>query len=156
MVCFRGTETSPSSGASSPVIIRNSVVLPDPLGPTRPIFSPGLSWNEASTKRTCLPYCLLTLEREITAPSLYFGAESSVASPAAPNQLTGSQSHRVLIVSSSRLAFPVENERHRRRVRHLDRVVQQKPLTITRHDVLRCEGLIHPGRKHRHRGAEAN
>ena len=47
------------------MIMRNSVVLPDPLGPTKPIFSPGLSWNEASTKRTCLPYCLLTLENEI-------------------------------------------------------------------------------------------
>src|SRR4051812_23290512 len=59
MVSFFGTETSPSSGASSPTIIRNSVVLPDPFGPTSPTFSPGLSWNDASTKRTCRPYCLL-------------------------------------------------------------------------------------------------
>ena len=65
MVSFFGTDTSPSSGASSPTIIRNSVVLPEPFGPTRPTFSPGLSWNEASTKRTCRPYCLLTLENEI-------------------------------------------------------------------------------------------
>ena len=49
------------------MIIRNSVVLPEPLGPTRPTFSPGLSWKEASTNRTCLPYCLLTLENEIIA-----------------------------------------------------------------------------------------
>ena len=33
MVSFFGTETSPSSGASSPTIIRNSVVLPEPFGP---------------------------------------------------------------------------------------------------------------------------
>src|SRR3954453_21109512 len=65
MVSFFGTETSPSSGVSSPVIIRNSVVLPEPFGPTRPTFSPGFSWNEASTKRTCLPYCLLTRAKEI-------------------------------------------------------------------------------------------
>ena len=33
-------------------------------GPTSPTFSPGLSWNEASTKRTCRPYCLLILVKE--------------------------------------------------------------------------------------------
>ena len=60
-----GTETSPSSAASSPTIIRNSVVLPAPLGPTRPTFSPGLSWKEASTKRTWRPYCLPMRENEI-------------------------------------------------------------------------------------------
>src|SRR5918993_5607616 len=59
MESFFGTETSPSSGASSPTIIRNRVVLPDPLGPTRPTFSPGLSWNDASTNRICRPYCLM-------------------------------------------------------------------------------------------------
>ena len=26
---------------------------------TRPTFSPGLIWKEASTNRICLPYCLL-------------------------------------------------------------------------------------------------
>src|SRR6185295_7052653 len=65
MVSFFGTETSPSSGDSSPTIMRNSVVLPAPLGPTRPTFSPGLSWKEASTNSTCRPYCLLTREKEI-------------------------------------------------------------------------------------------
>ena len=65
MVSFFGTDTSPSSGASSPTIMRNSVVLPEPFGPTRPTFSPGLSWKEASTKRICLPYCLLMRENEI-------------------------------------------------------------------------------------------
>src|SRR6185369_13151361 len=58
MVIFFGTETSPSSGDSSPTIMRNSVVFPAPFGPTRPAFSPGLSWNDASTKMSCLPYCL--------------------------------------------------------------------------------------------------
>ena len=41
------------------------VVLPEPLGPTRPTFSPELTWNEASTKSTCAPYCLVTLVKEI-------------------------------------------------------------------------------------------
>src|SRR5579864_5547 len=45
--------------------MRNSVVLPDPLGPTSPTFSPAFNWNEASTKSNCLPYCLLMFEKEI-------------------------------------------------------------------------------------------
>src|SRR5438309_12085455 len=65
MVSRLGTETSPSSGSSSPTTMRKSVVFPAPLGPTRPTFSPGLSWNDASTKTSCLPYCLLILEKEI-------------------------------------------------------------------------------------------
>src|SRR5687768_14078321 len=67
MVSLRGTDTSPSSGVSSPTIMRNSVVLPEPFGPTSPTFSPGLNWNEASTNRTCHPYCLLMRLNEITA-----------------------------------------------------------------------------------------
>ena len=47
--------------------MRNRVVLPAPFGPTSPTFSPGLSWNEASTNRICRPYCLLMCEREIIA-----------------------------------------------------------------------------------------
>src|SRR5260370_33326488 len=65
MVNFLGTETAPSSGVSSPTTIRNSVVLPAPLGPTSPTFSLGFNWNEASTKSNCLPYCLLMFEKEI-------------------------------------------------------------------------------------------
>src|SRR5215472_1789393 len=65
MVSRFGTETSPSSGISSPTTMRNRVVLPAPFGPTRPTFSLGLSWNDASTKTNCLPYCLLILEKEI-------------------------------------------------------------------------------------------
>src|SRR5581483_5875249 len=78
MVIFFGTDTSPSSGVSSPTIMRNSVVLPEPLGPTRPTFSPGLSWKDASTKRICLPYCLLIFENEITRRSLYVEGEQHV------------------------------------------------------------------------------
>jgi cell division septation protein DedD len=40
MVTPRSTETCPSSGCSSFMIMRNSVDLPAPLGPTRPTFSP--------------------------------------------------------------------------------------------------------------------
>src|SRR5712671_3929093 len=69
MVAFLGTDVSPSSACSSPVIIRNSVVLPEPFGPTRPTFSPGLSWKDASTNRTCRPYCLLMCENEIIRSS---------------------------------------------------------------------------------------
>src|SRR5229473_1653768 len=65
MVIFFGTETSPSSGDSSPTINRKSVVLPAPLGPTSPARSPGFNWNDASTKMSCLPYCLVTLFSEI-------------------------------------------------------------------------------------------
>src|SRR3954449_1995314 len=65
MVIFFGTETSPSSGDSSPTIMRKSVVLPAPFGPTRPARSPGLSWNEASTKTSWRPYCLEILLRLI-------------------------------------------------------------------------------------------
>src|ERR1043166_6022376 len=65
MEIFFGTETTPSSALSSPAIIRKSVVFPAPFGPTRPARSPALSWNDASTKMTCRPYCLLTLEKEI-------------------------------------------------------------------------------------------
>jgi len=45
------TVTWPSSGCSSPAIMRKSVVLPAPFGPTNPTFSPVLSWNDASIKR---------------------------------------------------------------------------------------------------------
>src|SRR5713226_5016962 len=65
MVAFLDTDVSPSSACSSPTIIRNRVVLPDPFGPTRPTFSPGLSWKDASTNRTCRPYCLLMRENAI-------------------------------------------------------------------------------------------
>ncbi len=71
MVSFFGTVTSPSSGDSSPMIMRKRVVLPAPFGPTRPTFSPGFSWKDASTKRICLPYCLLTLANEIMNPQAY-------------------------------------------------------------------------------------
>ena len=66
MVSFFGTETSPSSGTSSPTIIRNSVVLPEPFGPTRPTFSPGVELKGRVDEED-LPsrHCLLTLESEI-------------------------------------------------------------------------------------------
>src|SRR4051794_20705774 len=65
MLTPRSTMTRPSSGGSWPVIMRNSVVLPAPLGPTRPIFSPFWSAAEASMKRSCWPFCLLMLSRRI-------------------------------------------------------------------------------------------
>src|SRR5438067_13046760 len=65
MDSFFGTVITPSSALSSPLIMRKSVVLPAPFGPTSPAFSPGLSWKEASTKTTWRPYCLLTSENAI-------------------------------------------------------------------------------------------
>src|SRR3954465_11184754 len=65
MVMPRSVETCPSSGNSSPAIIRNSVVFPAPFGPTRPIFSPLLRAAEASMNRIWWPACLLTLSRRI-------------------------------------------------------------------------------------------
>src|SRR4051812_14534410 len=67
MVTPRSTTTWPSSGCSSPVIIRNRVVLPEPLGPTRPTFSPRWSAADASMKRSWWPFCLLMLSRRIIA-----------------------------------------------------------------------------------------
>src|SRR5882672_2950981 len=65
MVMPRSRETWPSSGSSWPEIIRKSVVLPAPFGPTRPIFSPFWRAAEASMKRIWWPTCLLTLSRRI-------------------------------------------------------------------------------------------
>src|SRR6202008_1691235 len=65
MVTPRSTATWPSSACSSPVISRNSVDLPAPLGPTSPVFSPFWSAAEASMKRIWWPCCLLTLSRRI-------------------------------------------------------------------------------------------
>jgi hypothetical protein len=63
---LRGTDTSPSSGDSSPTIIRNSVVLPAPLGPTRPTFSPGVQLERGVHEDELLAVLLdLMLEREI-------------------------------------------------------------------------------------------
>ena len=66
--CF-GRSIAPSSGCSSPTISRNTVLLPAPLGPTSPTFSPGLIWNDASTNRIWPPYCLVTDENAITGRS---------------------------------------------------------------------------------------
>ena len=65
-----GRSTAPSSGDSSPTISRNTVLLPAPLGPTSPTFSPGLIWNDASTNRIWPPYCLLTELNAITERGL--------------------------------------------------------------------------------------
>src|ERR1041384_3925271 len=65
MVTPRSTATCPSSGRSSPVISRNSVVLPEPFGPTRPTLSPFCSAADASMKTIWWPFCLLMVSRRI-------------------------------------------------------------------------------------------
>src|SRR6202521_4903515 len=82
MVAFLGTVVSPSSACSSPTIIRNRVVLPDPFGPTRPTFSPGLSWKDASTNRTWRPYCLLMRENAIMPGGRAAAAAQTPSRPA--------------------------------------------------------------------------
>src|SRR5688572_5643700 len=57
----------PASGSSSRVIKRKIVVLPAPLGPTRPIFSPRFTAAEASRNRICAPWRLETASMRITA-----------------------------------------------------------------------------------------
>ena len=46
--------TSPLEGCSNPAIIRSSVDLPIPFGPTTPIFAPGKNPSVTSS-RTTLP-----------------------------------------------------------------------------------------------------
>ena len=50
----------PLSGDSSSRIIRKRVVLPAPLGPTKPTREPGRRCAVAFLSRTFVEYCLLT------------------------------------------------------------------------------------------------
>jgi hypothetical protein len=56
---------APSSGVSSPTTIRNNVVLPDPLGPTRPIFRQDLTETRHPRRAPAYQYCLSMFEKEI-------------------------------------------------------------------------------------------
>ena len=47
--------TVPAVGSSKPPIIRSSVVLPQPLGPSRPKNSPGRMESETSSTATKSP-----------------------------------------------------------------------------------------------------
>src|SRR5262245_6713976 len=66
MVMPRSMEICPSSGDSSRMIMRNTVDLPAPFGPTSPIFSPRKIAADASMNRICGPCCLLIWSRRIT------------------------------------------------------------------------------------------
>src|SRR5579872_6783006 len=112
MVSFFGTETVPSSGASSPTTMRKRVVLPEPLGPTRPTFSPGFNWKEASTKMSCLPYCLLMLEKEINYHGSKVAQASDLPVVAPQNKLLLAQNYRR--VHARRLPRGNVTARHRR------------------------------------------
>src|SRR5579883_2450556 len=48
--------------------MRKTVDLPEPLGPTRPTFSPRKTLIEASRKRICRPCCFEIESRRITLP----------------------------------------------------------------------------------------
>ena len=51
----RQQEIAPVSGASTPAIRRSSVVLPQPLRPTRATFSPGPTMNDTDCSTCCSP-----------------------------------------------------------------------------------------------------
>src|SRR4029450_2393557 len=59
--------TRPSPGSSTPPRMRQRVVLPAPLGPTRPIRSPRPTRHEQSWRSAWPPYPLETDSRAITA-----------------------------------------------------------------------------------------
>ena len=86
MVTLRSMEIWPSSGDSSPMIKRNTVDLPAPLGPTRPIFSPRKMAALASMNRICGPCCLLMLSRRITRARVF-----TTSAPAVPARLRQNQ-----------------------------------------------------------------
>ena len=50
----------PSSGDSSPAMSRNSVVLPQPLGPSRQTMSPRSTVSETRFTAKPSPYCRVT------------------------------------------------------------------------------------------------
>src|SRR5262245_39650437 len=51
----------PESGSSSPAMVRNSVVLPEPDGPRRATSSPGATVSDTSSSAAMPTYRLLTL-----------------------------------------------------------------------------------------------
>src|SRR5579859_5387103 len=59
--------TDPASGRSSPVISRNVVVLPAPLGPSRTRNSPSFTASESSRTASTVPNRLLMLRRMTSA-----------------------------------------------------------------------------------------
>ena len=53
-------KASPLFGWSSPAMIRKTLDLPAPLGPTTPIFAPGRKFNVTSSRMTLSPCALRT------------------------------------------------------------------------------------------------
>src|SRR5262245_61903575 len=73
----RSTETWPSSGDSSRMIMRKTVDFPAPFGPQRPTFSPRWMAADASTNRICGPCCLLIWSRRIISIGTLGGFRTS-------------------------------------------------------------------------------
>jgi hypothetical protein len=55
---------SPLLGMSSPAMIRKTLDLPAPLGPTTPIFAPGRKFRLTSSRITLSPCALRTFRIE--------------------------------------------------------------------------------------------
>src|SRR6266850_7348497 len=69
------SERAPRSGVSRPTRILRRVDLPEPLGPTRPAWSPSSNPNDRSSKSDRVPKALLTasqLSRSGRAIRRYF------------------------------------------------------------------------------------
>src|SRR5574341_1574639 len=66
MVAVFVRRTCPASASISPVRIRQSVVLPAPFGPTRPMRCPRVMCHVRSLKTTCPPKDLLMFSSWIT------------------------------------------------------------------------------------------
>src|SRR4051812_27338845 len=79
MVTPRSTATWPASGCSSFTIMRKIVDFPQPLGPTRPTFSPLKTLIAASRKRICLPCCFETESSRITRAKVTGSRQSASA-----------------------------------------------------------------------------
>src|SRR5579872_3003684 len=68
------TSTSPRSGVSSPAIIDTVVVLPAPLGPSRPVSRPASMPNDTSSTATSVPKLLRRLLMVSTDATLAYRA----------------------------------------------------------------------------------
>src|SRR5262245_57606567 len=77
------TDSVPSERLSSPAMIEMSVVLPQPLGPTRKLSSPNRvsksTPRSASTRASPEPKCLRTSRQDTAGPEV---VASGIASPA--------------------------------------------------------------------------
>src|SRR3954464_13788454 len=74
------TKTSPESGSVMPIIMRMVLVLPAPLGPSRPNMVPSAIEKERSSTATNLSYALRTARNSMVFMDFlqgYYAAEAA-------------------------------------------------------------------------------